>query len=505
MVNKDVFEKEIEKRAKKRLPFSDIEGRINYEKFEKPSAKPKSLWVKIGIPVGSLVAVGVVALSLYEGGVFPLSGPSSEALRASRLVAPTTEKVLASPKREMSETTYASYRTFARNFVALAFDNSIKTNGERSLGVSIPDAYMCFALAAITSTSEAEGDFLSFMGLNGESELKEAASEVVSSLCTLKEEENGDLSGGYNLNSLWFNPKKVNLLPKDEDLYSLLGRVFDASIYNEALTSDSGNAYLASEGLKGFPTPRLALNDEDPLASAAMSVYYCVDGFAEKENLKSQYDSGTHKMAYFEGGVERDVDYIADVSVDHKVYEGDGFTMAKMRIRNLDMSYYLPDEEEGLPSGILGAALSGSYEPMSYVDEDTGEPSSKYEVSILAPYFKLENDISLDGEALAKAFPNATSRGLNEKMAQGIIGPIRLSYLIQDSLMSFDYNGFHSCSATIVGGEPGAPTPPGKPYDFSLSHPYLFSVEQPFVKVGSSSVSVPLTIGEIVDPGYAGA
>lgn len=74
----------------------------------------------------------------------------------------------------------------------------------------------------------------------------------------------------------------------------------------------------------------------------------------------------------------------------------------------------------------------------------------------------------------------------------------------QQSVISFDYNAFYSCSSTIVGGGTEA-TPPKDHYDLSLPHPYLFAVEQPSVKVGSNYHTLPLVVGEIVDPGYAGA
>lgn len=501
--NKDIFEKEIDGKVGENLFFSDVDKRIDYNVYAKNPRRSKSLWMKIGIPVGSIAAVAIVAVSLYAGGVFKNLFPNNsfDSLEASRLVAPSNDKIMVSPKREMSSTTYSSYMKFAKNFTQLSFDSSIAIHGEKSLGVSLPDAYLCFALAAITSTDEAAWDFLSFMGLSNEEELKKAASEVVSSLCTLKKDKNGELSGGYNLNSLWLNKDKVGILPKDESLYSSLASVFDASIYGQALTSKSGNEYLAKEGLQGFPVPALSFNDEDPFATASMSVYFCLDTFSDKENYKKQYDSKTHKMPYSNSLGTKNVDYIAKQSNEMLLYGGEDFVMAKMGIENLEMSFYLPNDESSLPSSILPKALDGAYAPLTYFDEETKKDSSIYDITIKAPYFKLKNDISLKEKTLSDIFPHASACGLNERIAYGLDGPIRLIAILQQSVMSFDYNGFYSCSVTSVDGGPGSVNQ-GKRYTLSLSHPYLWSVNQPSIKVGSSYVSLPLVIGEIVDPAY---
>jgi hypothetical protein len=472
--------------------------------FQEPSApkkRPCRFWIPVSAAV-TLTTVAVAAVSLYAGGVFSSELSSSSGSEEGRLTTPTVEKIIESPNRSFSQTTYDSYMSFASKFTKLAFDASIATKGEESLGISIPDAYMCFALTAITSNEAAENDFLSFMGLSSEEELKTAAKEVVTSLCTLNEDDKGNLSGGYNLNSLWYNPAKVSLLAKDEELYRDLEDIFDASVYFEALTSDSGNEYLQENGLPDLPVPELKFNDSDPYAAANMSVYYCLDGYAAAAEYEAQYESATHKMDYFLDDSTKSVDYIESENKTGSIYEGDGFTGTALPINALNMSYFLPNQIETMPSTILDDVLAGSYTARTY--DNDGTMTNMYDVMAKAPYFDLSNNTKLDQNALMDILPTAAGiGGVSEKMVSAFDGSLVLEEVIQQSVMKYDYNGFYSCSVT-VSGEDVSYVGNYQKRDFDLSHPYLFEVSQPDVNITGKMTAIPLVIGEIVDPGYSG-
>ena len=197
----------------------------------------------------------------------------------SRLTTDKLEKISTKNYFDLSSKTYDSYMAFARKFTSLMMKENNLSN-EQSLGISIPDAYLCLAIVGITSIKEACDDVLNYLELSSISELRVAVKEILKCFATLFKNSDGKLVGGYNLNSIWLNPEKVLLIKeKDEELYKDLEEVFGASIFMEALTSEKANNYLKVEGLKDMPTPKIVLEDEDPCALNVMSVYYCLDYF----------------------------------------------------------------------------------------------------------------------------------------------------------------------------------------------------------------------------------
>lgn len=410
----------------------------------------------------------------------------------------------------LSEVTYNSYSSFAKKFAKLALNSMEK---EESVGVSIPDAYLAFSICALISNDVAREDVLNYLELEDIEELKLATSEIIKAFCSLSKNNDGQYVGGYNLNSLWFNPGKVSLLEdRDVDVYNALEEVFDANTYYSALTSKKANDFLKAYGLKDKPTPKIKLDDEDPAAVSIMSVYYLLDYFKEetKQYYENQYRSGTHKMEYNFGSETKQVDYI-ESSSRSSLLLGDNFKGATQIINSLSMTYFLPDDKTALPSSIMDDVLNEKYQEDEYLLEvpydDYSFYTKDYDITIEAPYFSLDNKIDIKYEDLIKILPVITKGGAARRMCDpryelGFID-IFLSYIKQFSVMKFNYDGFYSCSVTIMGMDAGSAAPlEYRTYDLRLDHPYVFEVNKS-VRVGDSSFkNVPLIIGEIIDPNY---
>lgn len=494
----------LEKRVKQRI--DNNLDKIAKKPYEKKHVFP--LWAKISIPLGSVV----LATSLALGVILPLSQSNYSNLQNHRLTTPKLAKISEVRNNNMSSTTYDSYTSFAKKFASLMMAANNKEK-EESLGISIPDAYLCLAITGAISTDEARTDVLSYLELKDMDELRTSVKEIVSTMGTLFRNNDDKLVGGYNLNSVWFNPDKVSLIKeKDEQLYKDLEEVFDASLYLEPLTSDKANQYLKENGLKDMPTPKIKLNDEDPSAINVMSTYYCLDYFPEKAKqiYLEQYKSGNHKMDYTNNGDTSKVDYITQICDGSSVYENDNFYGSRMSIGgNLSMSYFLPNNKNALPSSILDDVLNNNYhqKQSSYYDQENQlQETFAHKVTINAPYFSLDNAAELNRGDLSKILPIITKRGAGERIATANNGfPMYLDYLKQFSVMKFNYDGFYSCSVTISGIEPTSARwyPEYEEFVLTLDHPYVFEVTKNLIVGDNATASkIPLVIGEIVDPGY---
>lgn len=493
-----------EKRVKQRI--DNNLDKIAKNPYEKKHVFP--LWAKISIPVGSVVLASIVALSV----ILPLSQSKISNLQSHRLTTPKLAKISEVRNYDISSPTFNSYTSFAKKFASLMMAANNKEK-EESLGISIPDAYLCLAITGVISTDEARNDVLSYLELKDMDELRTSVKEIVSTMGTLFRNNDDKLVGGYNLNSVWFNPDKVSLIKeKDKELYKDLEEVFDASLYLEALTSDTANQYLKENGLKDMPVPDIKLDDEDPSAINVMSTYYCLDYFPEraKQIYLDQYKSGNHKMDYTNNGDTSKVDYITQIYDGGSVYENDNFYGSRMSIGgNLSMSYFLPNDKNALPSSILDDVLNNNYhqKQSSYYDQENQlQETFAHKVTINAPYFSLDNAAELKRGDLSKILPIITKRGAGERIAKANSGyEMCLDYLKQFSVMKFNYDGFYSCSVTISGIVPTSMTwyPEYEEFELTLDHPYVFEVEKSVLVDGSTVASkVPLVVGEIVNPNY---
>ena len=428
-------------------------------------------------------------------------------IKLNQLTTPKTKKIVRENLYNLSSTTLNSYKSFAKKFTSLMMKVN-NTEKEDNLAISIPDAYLCLAISGAISNDPARDDVLSYLELNNMDELRTSVKEIVASLATLVENSEGKKVGGYNLNSVWFNPEKVALLEeKDEQLYKDLEEIFDASLFMETLTSEKANQYIKNNGLKDMPAPEIKLDDNDPDAINVMSIYYCLDYFAAEktEGYKKEYKSGNHKMSYYYNSNESKVDYIENSNMTD-VFKNDNFYGSSMPIGGLNMSFFLPNEKTALPSSIMEDVLNENYslKQSTYVDYDNNErPTTTHNVNIKAPYFMLNNESSLFRSDLRTILPVITEKGAGERIAKAFEGPMHLDYIKQFSVMKFNYDGFYSCSATISGmkAESALWDPTYEKFNLTLDHPYIFEVNKR-VRCGNDFYKVPLIVGEIVNPEY---
>ena len=500
----------LEKKVKRRIDANL--DRIAKNPYEKK--RGLSLWPKILIPVGGLALAASVTLAI----TLPLASVQNVP-ELNRLTTPRMEKVREVPNEFISKTTYDSYMAFTRKFTDLMMEVNNGKN-EKSMGVSIPDAYICLAIMGVISSDAAREDVMSYLELDTMDDLRTSVKEIVTTFCALSKDYDGNFVGGYNLNSVWLDPEQVALVKeKDEELYKDLEEVFDASIYYEALTSKAANQYLEDNGLEGMPTPEIKLDDERPSPLSTMSVYYCLDHFKREEKIdyKREFQSGTHLMNYEAAGKKSRVDFIEQKKED-VVFEGDDFYGARMNIGNiLHMSYFLPNEKTALPSSILDDVLNENYhlKESTYSNpERRGEfETTTHNVVIDAPYFSLDNKLDLERSDLKKILPVITTMGAGARLVSQnpqVDGFMFLNYLKQFSVMKFNYDGFYSCSVTIAGTtmDGGDFYDPGyEEFKLILNHPYVFEVERRAMYQDPSDeamkiVNVPLVIGEIVTPEY---
>ena len=423
----------------------------------------------------------------------------------NRLITPTHQQTRGGIN-DMSLTTYNSYKAFAKKFVTLMMDvNNPAGSSEESLAISIPDAYIALAITGIISDQNGLQDILDYVELDNAEALKTATKQIVASFGTITKDHAGNDVGGLNLNSIWLNPDKVRLLQQtDTELYKDLQNAFDASLYMEALTSNKAMQYIAENGLSGKPVPNIQLPDDDPAAINIMSVFYDIDSFENQDYYESQYLSGTHLMNYTCNGQTKRVDYIKQSEQHSYLYEGDNLTGATMSLENSNMTFFLPKDETAMPSSILQDVLDNNYSPKTVTYERNGEErtADTYEVNISAPYFFMNNASKLQQDDLISVFPHLTQNGgFGSRLAESTRGlPIGLKYIMQFSTMRFDYNGFYSCSATIVGGDEMSSGDETE-VDFVVNRPYVFERSK-MLTVGNDYLDVPIIVGEIVDPNY---
>ena len=427
-------------------------------------------------------------------------------LKEARLTTPHIIKKSKEYKNDLSTSTYNSYISFYKKFSSLMMD--INRKEDSNLAISIPDAYLCLAISGAISTDLARKDILDYLELSSYEDMKIAIKEILASLCTLYQNHDDKLVGGYNLNSIWLNPNKVELIKeKDVDLYHDLEDVFDASIYLKGLTSELATDYIKENGLKEMPIPEIKLDDGNPSAISVMSVYYCLDYFSnlEKDIYYNQFKSGNHKMDYYYKGNDKKVDYI-ERSEKQVVFDSDKLYGSKLDINYLDMSFYLPKDENSLPKDILMDVLNENYNlkqgKVYYFDEEY-EDTNIFDVNIKAPYFSIDNKLDLNHGDIEQILPNISHSGAGERLAKSIFdNTLYLDNIKQFSKMKFDYDGFYSCSVTIASMEATAAPARYETFDLTLDRPYIFTVNRN-LRIGSGTYkNIPLIIGEIINPEY---
>ena len=489
------FEKKVEKRVNDHL------NQFVKNPYEK-RRMTFPLWSKIAIPSGAFALTAGIVLS-----VFAFNPQGEKDLNV--LIKPNVVKVVDAKeaRHAMTLKSYESYMAFARKFVpSIMAENT--NEEETSMSVSIPDAYLAIAIAGIISDAKALTEVLSYLELSSEAELKEAVSDIIKSLCVLTKDDDNKLDGGFNTNSIWFDPKQVALLKdKDNQLYQDLADVFGATIFMEPLTTKTAMKYLTENAVEGIPVPDVTLDDYNPSPASIMSTYTCVSCFPGTlaKMMQSEYESGEHKMIYHALQEDKLVDYIHKYYDSGYVYEGEGFHGAEMGIGESQARFFLPDSSDATATSILEDVLADNY---NYVECETvnGEKRpQEYKLDIKAPYFDMNNKLGFS-KGFKKAFPNMTDNGF----ASRLVTPKNADKLFatglgQFSKVRFDYQGFFSSSVTVISASTSAPMPPDNPvYHLSLDHPYVFEFKDYINMQGGGFRNVPMVVGRIIDPVYEG-
>ena len=495
-----------EKRLKKRIQQIDknLDSMVK-NPYQKKNRFP--FWAKVSIPICSVALSTAIALAI----VIPsISSNRSGSLNQITKLAPN--RIVEVDTKEVSLSTYNSYQAFARKYCSLVLANNNKDE-EKSSGVSIPDAYISFAVAGLISDSNCLRDVLSYYELSTLDDLKIAIKEISSVLGNISKDRQGRLSGGYNLNSVWLNPKRVELSKKiDQQLLRDLEDIFDADIFYDELTSQTANQYIKSSSLSDVPFNEINLPDSDSSAIDLMSLYHCVDSFDNSlaKTYKEQYKSGNHKMPFCFGNTITEVDYIEKTEEGVYLYEGDTFYGTSISLNKLLIDFYLPNDEKSAPSSILDDVLAGNYhnKQASYIDEQTGEEhqTARYEGNIKVPYFFIKNNVTLDRDDLTSSFPNLTSGGMGLNLIENANNnnDVHLEWFRQFSTMRFNYDGFYSSSVSVnsSGSQGGYWNLPGK-FELTLNHPFIFELKKNVTVDGAAmNYSLPMVIGEIVNPNY---
>lgn len=428
-----------------------------------------------------------------------------QVLNLNRLITPTVNKISNKERTILTEESLNSYCAFTRKFTSLVMETAKSENEESSLAISLPDAYLSLAILGLISDDEARDDILSYLEVENQVKLKNVVRQILSTFCTLYQDENGNYSGGYNLNSIWLNPDLMQLVEeKDEELYQDLEKIYDVSTYYEALTSTKANQYLKDNCLPGLPTPKIELDDSNPSGLSLMSIYSCLDFFNGNNQTaySNQFKSGSHKMNYSYGNTNQQVDYIEKTQLG-VIFEGTNFSGVDFYINNLKMSVFLPENASIMPSSILDDVLQEKYKYEETISGCMVEPV-EYNTHISVPYFSLNNKIELKHEILNKVLPIITTKGAGARLAQPLVEG-QSSYLDsikQFSVMKFNYDGFYSCSATISEISPGGAAPDSfQKYDFIADHPFVFEVKK-HATLGTLNYQLPIVVGEIINPNY---
>lgn len=546
----------LDKRMKKRIQQIDknLDAIVKnpYEKKEIIEKKPTSFpsWTRWALPLGGAVltaslALGIVLpITLLGGGLNANQGTATASVPSRNSAdkdyprepsgsqakhnpnhydeyqdgtyTPENLNCLISPNKgatrdgvtsRMSETTYNSYKAFAKKFVTLMMEVNNPVDDEKSMAISLPDAYLSLAITGIISDESGLQDVLSYLELENINALKNAAKQIISNLGTMEKDYGGNDVGGLNLNSIWLNPEKMSLLAeKDEDFYRDLKNIFEASLYLDGLTSNKAKQYIGENGLPDKPIPNIELPyDDDPAAVSIMSVYYDMDIFEGSDRYRSEYRSGQHTMSYTVGGQTKQVDYIEQINFNGQIVENDNLTGASLSLDNSHINFFLPKDETAMPSAILGDVLDENYsiKEFTYLEDDEEKSTSLCTVDISAPYFFIENKACLNRQELTSVFPNLTSHGVASRLASPKNGlSVVLESIMQFSTMRFDYNGFYSCSATIVTADTTAAHDRDVFVDFTLNRPYAFERSRYIRNSDGDYCEVPIIVGEIVDPNY---
>jgi hypothetical protein len=212
----------------------------------------------------------------------------------------------------------------------------------------------------------------------------------------------------------------------------------------------------------------------------AVSSYANVASFSEEERagFKSQYASGSHKMAFTDSaGSTSQVDYIDRYSSSLRTFSGNDFSGVDTAIGSVGVSYYVP--KEGLDLSGLGSW---------YFDATQEKVTASGRV--LCPYFAIasEND-------LTSSLAEASSLSLSDFYTAS--HSVKSYY--QTETIRYGYAGFggDSFPASNDVAEPDS----GSASAFALSEPFGV-VTSLAVATDQGEESLPMSFAVVCSPEY---
>ena len=434
---------------------------------------------KIGIIAG--VTLAVTGLSV--GGGFAIAHAVQKQSATTTLLLEAKAK---SHHDTISATSASIYCAFAKKIAPLA----LKLNGKTdSLAFSVVDAFVSYSMEVYLSNDNVQASYCQTLGAKSMDEINQAVFEISSYLGTSADysyqdglDEITGRFGAANINSLWLDPD-LELQDKIDTLLQGLQEYYFADVYHAKPTQAALQSWLKKVAPTGFDRlPELQV-PEDSNASCVSS-YFLQDHFlpAQEGYLKEEYQSRNHYLDYtLLDGSKKSVDYIATSYRDGgMVYFGDGYASTSTEISKSYLTYYLPDEGTS-PFDLIDKVF------MNLGQETHG----LYRLNVKAPYFLIKTDLNLTS--------TLTNLGLSELFETSLEKLVKapeehVTSIKQDSLLSYDYNGFYAASATVVSNAGAAMPPELKDYNFVVNRPHLFT---------TSFLGLPVFYGVVNDPGYA--
>lgn len=375
------------------------------------------------------------------------------------------------------------YKAFYQNTAPLALSGEDQTKS-----YSVFDAFVNFAMLTYFSEGEAQEKLLPLFAVDDPSGLPKAVRELTWALGTpinrsfLGSAENVP-HGGYSANSVWYDAGL--LTPRGdkegEAAFEDLRDSFYASLFPSRPTGAKIHRWLEQTLPEGYDIPSIPGSADSD--AALVSSYFLKIPNLYRERAKQVYEEGKNRLDYtFDEKTIR-----SGYTSYHNMYGGAYFESDNLlggTNSDYGLSVFLPKDESALPSSIRGEVIGETYE--------TKRTHGHYDVTI--PYFAIDKqELTLN-----KLFAPKIGDALGHRVCQKLFAEdLFVDAIKQYSKLSFDYDGFYSASVTVTWMATSAAPVQDVPFELIVNRPFFF---REAITVGGESL--PVVVGEIIDPGY---
>jgi hypothetical protein len=339
---------------------------------------------------------------------------------------------------------------------------------------SAPDFFVESALVAFLGGEPSEAKFCDYVGAGSFNDVVLAAKEITLALGTMADGSHGGLS----FQSLFSSGDSSDIVAA-KSTKATSSDSFFAWILQTELSGKAIDYFLKQNGADAVgenAVPALSSSVSD----VAVSSYAVVASFSKEERaaFKSQYSSGSHKMAFVgSDGLASQVDYTDRYSSALTTLSGDRYSGVYDAIGAVGVSYYLPK---------AGSDLSG----LGSWYFDANQEKAAASGDILSPYFAVasEND-------LTSALAESSSLSLSDFYAAGHT----VSAYYQTETLRYGYAGFGRDSFSASNDV--AETNSEDTNVFALSKPFGVVTSQT-VTTDQGEESLPMSFATICSPDY---